>query len=194
MDLLDIIAIAVALAMDAFAVAIATGVRLKRVSFRQFFRLAWHFGLFQALMPVIGWAAGLSVRPAIERFGHWVAFGLLAYVGIHMILEAFRQQAGAEPGKDPTRGLTLVMLSVATSIDALAVGLTISLLQISIWTPALIIGVVAGGFTVLGLYLGKSVGAAERLSPIAGSIGGVVLLGIAVKTLSDHRVFHKFFF
>ena len=194
MGFLNIVAIAVALAMDAFAVAIATGVRLKRVSFRQFFRLAWHFGLFQALMPVIGWAAGLTVRPAIERFGHWVAFGLLAFVGLHMIWEAFKLEKDAAQRKDPTRGLTLVMLSVATSIDALAVGLTISLLQISIWTPALIIGVVAGGFTVLGLYLGKSVGAAERLSPIAGSIGGVVLLGIAVKTLSDHRVFHKFFF
>ncbi len=179
--------------MDAFAVAIAAGVRLKRVSFRQFFRLAWHFGLFQALMPVIGWAAGLTVRPAIERYGHWLAFGLLAYVGIHMILDAFKRKDDSVQRKDPTRGLTLVMLSVATSIDALAVGLTISLLQISIWTPALIIGAVAGVFTLLGLYLGKSVGSAERLSPIAEVIGGLVLLGIAFKILIENQAWQVVF-
>ena len=193
MTYLNIVAIAVALAMDAFAVAIASGVRLKRVSFRQFFRLAWHFGLFQAMMPVIGWAAGLTVRDAIERFGHWVAFGLLVYVGANMIREAFKLEDDARRHKDPTRGLTLVMLSVATSIDALAVGLTISMLKVSIWTPALIIGLVAGVVTILGLYLGKSVGSAERLSPIAEVLGGVVLLGIALKIMIEHRALQTLF-
>jgi putative Mn2+ efflux pump MntP len=187
MTFVNILAIALALAMDAFAVAIASGVRLKRVSLRQFFRLAWHFGLFQALMPIVGWSAGLTVRDTIERFGHWVAFGLLVYVGLNMIREAFKLEEDARQHKDPTRGLTLVMLSVATSIDALAVGLTISMLKVSIWTPALIIGLVAGLFTVLGLYLGKSVGSAERLSPIAEILGGVVLLVIAAKILIEHR-------
>lgn len=187
MTFVNILAIALALAMDAFAVAIASGVRLKRVSLRQFFRLAWHFGLFQALMPIVGWSAGLTVRDTIERFGHWVAFGLLVYVGLNMIREAFKLEEDARRHKDPTRGLTLVMLSVATSIDALAVGLTISMLKVSIWTPALIIGLVAGLFTVLGLYLGKSVGSAERLSPIAEILGGVVLLVIAAKILIEHR-------
>ncbi len=189
----NMIAIAVALAMDAFAVAIATGVRLKQVSLRQFFRLAWHFGLFQALLPIIGWSAGLNVRAAIERFGHWVAFGLLAYVGLHMIREAFKLEKDARRHKDPTRGLTLVMLSLSTSIDALAVGLTLSMLQVSIWIPALVIGLVAGLFTVLGLYLGKSVGSAERLSPIAEVLGGVVLLVIAAKILIEHRALDVFF-
>ena len=187
MTFVNMLAIAVALAMDAFAVAIASGVRLKRVSFRQFFRLAWHFGLFQALMPIIGWSAGLTVRDTIERFGHWVAFALLVFVGLNMIREAFKLEADARRHKDPTRGLTLVMLSVATSIDALAVGLTISMLKVSIWTPALIIGMVAGLFTVLGLFLGKSVGSAERLSPIAEILGGIVLLVIAAKILIEHR-------
>jgi putative Mn2+ efflux pump MntP len=190
---LNIFAIAVALAMDAFAVAIATGVRLKRVSFRQFFRLAWHFGFFQAMMPVIGWAAGLTVRNAIERFDHWVAFGLLAYVGVNMIHGAFKLEDDARRHRDPTRGLTLVMLSVATSIDALAVGLTISMLKISIWTPALVIGLVAGLFTIIGLYFGKSVGSAERLSPIAEVLGGLVLLGIAVKILVEHQALQTLF-
>jgi putative Mn2+ efflux pump MntP len=193
MTFLNIVAIAVALAMDAFAVAIASGVRLKRVSFRQFFRLAWHFGLFQAMMPVIGWTAGLTVRDTIERFGHWVAAGLLAYVALNMIREAFKLEEDARQQKDPTRGLTLVMLSVATSIDALAVGLTISMLKVSIWTPALVIGLVAGLFTVIGLYLGKSVGSAERLSPIAEVLGGVVLLGIAIKILIENRALQALF-
>lgn len=187
MDLLNIIALAIALAMDAFAVAIATGVRLKRVSLRQFFRLAWHFGLFQAMMPVMGWAAGLTVRARIERYDHWIAFGLLAFVGINMIREAFKMEEDARQKQDPTRGLTLVMLSVATSIDALAVGLTISMLQVSIWFPALVIGLVAGVFTVVGLQLGKSVGSAERLSPIAEVLGGIVLLGIGLKILIEHK-------
>jgi putative Mn2+ efflux pump MntP len=187
MDLLNIIALAIALAMDAFAVAIATGVRLKRVSLRQFFRLAWHFGLFQAMMPVMGWAAGLTVRARIERYDHWIAFGLLAFVGINMIREAFKMEEDARQKHDPTRGLTLVMLSVATSIDALAVGLTISMLKVSIWFPALVIGLVAGFFTVVGLQLGKSVGSAERLSPVAEVLGGVVLLGIGVKILIEHK-------
>ena len=187
MSLLNIIAIAVALAMDAFAVAIATGVRLKRVSLRQFFRLAWHFGLFQAMMPIIGWSAGLTVRGSIERYDHWIAFGLLSFVGINMIREAFKLEEDARKKRDPTRGLTLVMLSVATSIDALAVGLTISMLKVAIWFPALVIGLVAGAFTVVGLHLGKSVGSAERLSPVAEVLGGLVLLGIGVNILVEHQ-------
>jgi manganese efflux pump family protein len=187
MTLLNIIAIAIALAMDAFAVAIATGVRLKRVSLRQFFRLSFHFGLFQAMMPIIGWAAGLTVRESIERYDHWIAFGLLTFVGVNMIREAFKMEEDAREKHDPTRGLTLVMLSVATSIDALAVGLTISMLRVAIWLPALVIGLVAGAFTVVGLHLGKSVGAAERLSPMAEVLGGVVLLAIGLKILIEHK-------
>lgn len=193
MSFWNIMAIAIALAMDAFAVAIATGVRLKRVSLRQFFRLAWHFGLFQAMMPVMGWAAGLTVRDEIERFDHWVAFALLLFVGLNMIREAFKLEEDARVKHDPTRGLTLVMLSLATSIDALAVGLTISMLQVAIWFPALVIGVVAGGFTVAGLHLGKSVGAAERWSPAAEAIGGVLLIGIGIKILFEHGAFAGLF-
>lgn len=193
MSFLNIIAIAVALAMDAFAVAIATGVRLKRVSLRQFFRLAWHFGLFQAMMPIIGWTAGLTVQDEIERYDHWIAFGLLCFVGVKMIRESFKLEADAREGHDPTRGLTLVMLSVATSIDALAVGLTIAMLQVGIWLPALVIGLVAGAFTVVGLHLGKAVGSAERLSPLAGMMGGVVLIGIGIKILVEHKALALWF-
>jgi len=186
MHFINICAIAVALAMDAFAVSIATGVSLKDVSFRQTFRLSWHFGLFQALMPVIGWSAGFSIHIYIERYDHWVAFGLLSFVGVNMIREALKHDKRREQKKDPTKGMTLVILSVATSIDALAVGLSISMLSVSIWTPALIIGVVAGMFTIIGLQIGKRIGAATRLSLYAESIGGMVLIVIGLNILYEH--------
>jgi putative Mn2+ efflux pump MntP len=188
---LDILALAVALAMDALAVALATGVALKRVSRRQTFRLAWHFGLFQALMPIIGWALGLSVRSAIERFDHWIAFALLAFIGAKMIREAFALTEEAERA-DPTRGWSLVMLSVATSIDALAVGLSMSMLGLSIWTPAAVIGLVCLLFTAAGLHLGRFVGNAARLSFAAEILGGVVLIAIGLNILRDHGVFSGF--
>ena len=112
MEFIKILAIAVALAMDAFAVSIATGVNLKNLNSRQIFRLSWHFGLFQALMTIIGWSAGLSIRCYIEQYDHWIAFGLLTVVGAHMIKEAFQDGKAEKQIKDYTKGMTLVMLSV----------------------------------------------------------------------------------
>jgi len=172
--------------MDAFAVSIAAGVALKSVSARQTFRLAWHFGLFQALMPVIGWSAGLTVRVHIEAYDHWVAFALLVFVAQGMLRSAFKADQDEGCAKDPTKGLTMVMLSVATSIDALAVGLSLSMINISIWTPALIIGLVAGGFTTAGMHLGKLIGGLPRLSRWAEMTGGIVLLAIGVNILREH--------
>jgi putative Mn2+ efflux pump MntP len=192
-EFIKIIAIAVALAMDAFAVSIATGVNLKNLDSRQMFRLSWHFGLFQALMPIIGWSAGLSIRHYIEHYAHWIAFGLLAFVGVHMIKEAFQDDKAEKPIKDYTKGMTLVMLSVATSIDALAVGFGLSMLKISIWMPALIIGIVAGTFTLIGMRIGERISAAERLSLYAETIGGIVLISIGLNILYEHGVFSTFF-
>ncbi len=186
MQLVNILAIAVALAMDAFAVSVATGATLKQISGRQTFRLSWHFGLFQAMMPVIGWSAGLSVRGLIEAYDHWVAFGLLTFVGLNMIREAFRASGPDEKKKDPTKGISLVMLSVATSIDALAVGLSISVLNVAIWTPAIITGLVAGLFTMVGIHLGNRLSSGTRLSRYSGVIGGIILLAIGVNILLDH--------
>ena len=133
MHILTTLGIAVALAMDAFAVAIATGVSLKQVSGRQTFRLSWHFGLFQAMMPVIGWGLGASIQEYVAAYAHWVAFFMLALVGSNMLKEAIMTDEDEEqvgPPKDATRGMTMVMLSIATSIDALAVGLSMSMLQV----------------------------------------------------------------
>ena len=161
----ELLALAVALAMDAFAVAVATGATLREVSGRQTFRLAYHFGLFQALMPVLGWAAGRTFSKSIEAFDHWAAFGLLAFIGGKMIWESFRPE-GTREGRDPTRGATLVLLSLATSMDALAVGLSLSLLGVSILWPACVIGAVCAAFTAGGLHSDAS-----RAGP-SGSGGG----------------------
>lgn len=182
----ELITIAIALAMDAFAVAIATGVALKAVSKRQTFRLAWHFGLFQALMPIIGWYLGSTVRSYIENYAHWVAFALLGYIGYKMIKEAFEEDDGSKG--DPTRGMSLIILSVATSIDALAVGLSLSMLGISVWWPAFVIGIVALVFTTFGLHFGKTVARADRIGKYAELLGGVVLICIGIKILWEHGV------
>ncbi|MFC1830332.1 manganese efflux pump MntP family protein, partial [Thermodesulfobacteriota bacterium] len=136
--------------------------------------------------PVIGWAAGLSVRVYIEQFDHWVAFGLLAFVGGNMIRGAFQNDEDDKEPKDPTRGMTLVMLSVATSIDALAVGLSLSILNVSIWAPALVIGIVAGTFTIIGLQIGRRIGSLTRLRHYVEAMGGIVLVVIGIKILHEH--------
>ncbi|MBW2193619.1 MAG: manganese efflux pump [Deltaproteobacteria bacterium] len=179
--------------MDAFAVAIAAGVTLKKISFRQHFRLAWHFGFFQAMMPVLGWWAGLYVRGWVEDFDHWVAFGLLAFVAQGMLRAAFEKEKPEEDRKDPTKGVTMVMLSVATSIDALAVGLSLSMIDVSIWMPAIIIGIVAAAFTTVGMHVGKGIGSATRLSHYAEGIGGCVLLLIGLNILREHGILEFLF-
>jgi putative Mn2+ efflux pump MntP len=185
----EIIAVAFALAMDAFAVSVAAGVTLGRVSGRQTFRLSWHFGLFQALMPIIGWAAGLTVQELIESFDHWVAFSLLVIIGGRMIVGAIRDEDEQVKNAEPTKGWSLVVLSVATSIDALAVGLSLAMLRVAVWFPALVIGLVAGVFTAGGLHLGGYVGRRLRVARYAGLAGGVVLLIIGGRILRDHGVF-----
>jgi putative Mn2+ efflux pump MntP len=189
----NIAAIAVALAMDAFAVAVAAGVALRKISFRQNFRLAWHFGLFQAMMPVIGWSAGLTVRDMISRYDHWIAFALLLFVAQGMLREALKKEEGRETNKDPTKGLTMVMLSVATSLDALAVGFSLSMINVSIWTPAVVIGVVACIFTTAGMHLGKRIAGVARVGRWADGLGAAVLLLIGINILRDHGVFAGLF-
>lgn len=185
MDSLTLLGIAVALAMDAFAVALAAGMTLNPITGRHLFRLGFHFGLFQAGMPVIGWLAGLTIQKWIASYDHWIAFVLLAFVGGKMIHEAMQQRED-RPEKDATRGWTLVMLSLATSIDALAVGLSLAMLGVSIWLPAGVIGLVCGVLTVTGMLLGRRVGT------LWGSrveiLGGLILIAIGGKIVLEHTV------
>lgn len=179
-----ILGIAVGLAMDACAVSIAASVMLRRVSPRQVFRFAWHFGLFQALMPVLGWLAGAKVSSYIAHWDHWIAFILLAGIGTKAIVEALRAGDDDSERSDPTRGLRMVTLSIATSIDACAVGLSFAMLDVVIWYPAAIIGVVTAILTTLCMVFGARIGA--RFGKRMEVIGGLVLIGIGVKILLSH--------
>jgi putative Mn2+ efflux pump MntP len=186
---LNVVAIAVALAMDAFAVAIATGIKLGKIDWRQNFRLAWHFGFFQAAMPVLGWAAGLTIRNQIARYNHWIAFALLVWIAQGMLREGFRQDESEVVPKDPTKGATMVMLSLATSLDALAVGFSLSMIKVSIWYPTLAIGVVAAIFTTIGMRLGTRLSKATLIRRYADCAGGLVLLAIGLNILYEHGTF-----
>ncbi len=186
MDLIVLFGIAIGLAMDAFAVSIAVSVALGGTSRRQTFRLAWHFGLFQALMPIIGWVAGRSVRPLIESWDHWLAFTLLTVVGGRMIYEALRSDGHDARRSDPTRGWSLVVLSVATSIDALAIGLSFAALGVEVWFPAAVIGLTAGTLTLFGTLGGTTLGI--RFGSRMAVVGGLLLIVIGVWIVYRHLV------
>lgn len=180
-----ILGIALALAMDAFAVSIGLGLSLNPATAGQTLRPAVSFGLFQFVMPIAGWAAGESVVGYIERYDHWVAFALLFGVAGHMILGSFQcKKEGGEKKNDPTKGLSLLVLSVATSLDALAVGLSLAALHVAILFPAAVIGIVAFALTIAGVKLGPLFGrAAGKRAELAG---GIVLILIGIKILIDH--------
>lgn len=184
MTIFTILALAFGLAMDAFAVAISAGIVLPELSFRRIFRLSWHFGLFQFLMPVLGWLAGLTIQDFVSSFAAWIAFGLLGWVGGKMIYESCRPVPDHDPAafRDPTRGFSLVVLSIATSIDALAVGMSLAMVDITIWFASIVIGITAGIMTIIGMFVGKKLGAlfGRRME----LIGGLILIGIGLKILA----------
>lgn len=188
MGWITLLGIAVALAMDAFAVALGAGLNLERMTGRHLFRLSFHFGLFQALMPVVGWVAGLTVQRWIAAYDSWIAFALLVFVGGKMVREALREHEEDRVRADPTRGMNLVLLSLATSIDALAVGLSLAMLKVGIWIPALVIGLVAGALTVAGMCLGRRLGAAWGKK--VEILGGLVLIAIGLKILLENVLLH----
>jgi putative Mn2+ efflux pump MntP len=185
LDPFTLLGTAMALAMDAFAVAVAISASLPRLTGRHVFRLAWHFGLFQALMPVAGWFGGRALSSFIAPIDHWVAFGLLFFLGVRMIKESFSGKDGKKDD-DPTRGWSLVILSIATSLDALAVGVSVGLLRFSIWVPAVVIGVVTILLTVLATQLGRTAG--HYLGKWAERVGGLVLMAIGTRILMAHLV------
>ncbi|MDO9578187.1 MAG: manganese efflux pump MntP family protein [Candidatus Cloacimonadales bacterium] len=186
MDFITILLIAVGLAMDAFAVSIASGVTLKCFQFRPAFRIALFFGGFQAVMPALGWLAGSGFKKYIESYDHWVAFVLLAFIGSKMIYESFEIKK-TESRFNPNKLATVFILAIATSIDALAVGLSFSVLQVQIITPAVIIGIVTFLLSLAGVYIGGKFGSIfENKIEL---MGGLVLIGIGLKILFEHLLF-----
>ena len=183
MSLIEIIFIAIGLSLDAFAVALCVGSSGASSSRRDVFRLSFHFGLFQFMMPLIGWYFGTWIAQLVAHYDHWVAFMLLAIVGGRMIKEGTNPEPKAII-HNPTKGLSLVLLSLATSIDALAVGFSLAILHITIFTPSVLIGCITASFTFAGMKLGN------KLSASYGSkmeiIGGIVLILIGLKVLLEH--------
>jgi putative Mn2+ efflux pump MntP len=185
MSLLLVLPIALGLAMDAFAVSVGVSVGRGGLSGLQAFRLAASFGIFQFIMPILGWLTGQTVLDIIKSVDHWVAFGLLLLIGAKMIYESFKgKEESTKSDGDPTKGIILVVLSVATSIDALAVGLSFAALEQSILLPSILIGVVAFLMTVAGTKIGPVIGG--RMGKRAELIGGIILILIGVKILADH--------
>jgi len=168
--------VSIGLGADAFSVALGVGARW--AGRRQVFRLVFHCGLFQLLMPLAGWGAGGVVLGPARACGPWIAAAILAIVGARMVHESF---AGKERprGADPTRGWSLVGLSVATSLDALAVGVGLAAVESPIFPAALVIGVVAGLMTLVGMRLGRRIGV--WIGRRAELLGGLVLIGLAVR-------------
>lgn len=187
--MLTYLLVAFALAMDAFAVSVSSGVCIKDIRPAIALRAAFFFGLFQFLMPVAGWLLGGAFRGMIQGWDHWLALGLLAFIGGRMIREAWKKRNPSYcPDPDEAQGImdlrTLTVLAVATSLDALAVGLSYSVLGDPILEPAALIGVVTFALCVVGIEFGKKLGAAFEFK--AEIAGGVVLVLIGLKIAAEH--------
>ena len=183
MPLVETLFLAIGLAMDAFAVSLGIGTTRWGHGPRPLFRLSFHFGLFQFLMPILGWAAGSQVAPLVTAVDHWIALALLTLVGGRMIRSAVWPEVSSYL-VDPSRGWSLVMLSVATSIDAFAVGLTLSMLDVEILYPSVVIGVVTATLSLAGLLVGHRLSA--RFGRTMEALGGTVLIAIGVRIVIQH--------
>ena len=186
MELITIIVIAVGLAMDAFVVSIVSGGAYRQLHVKHALRMALFFGAFQAFMPLIGSLAGLSVKDYITDYDHWITFALLAAVGSKMIYESFKIKS-VEENLDPSNVFVLLVLSVATSIDALAIGITLSLITSSIIVAVTIIGLITFALSYAGVLIGKRFG--HFFENRIEALGGFVLIGIGVKILFEHLLF-----
>lgn len=186
MELITIVVIAVGLAMDAFVVSIVCGGKYRQLHVKHALRMAIFFGAFQAFMPLIGSLAGLSFKEYIQSFEHWVAFVLLAAVGGKMVYESFKIKS-IEENPDPSNIFVLLILSVATSIDALAIGITLSLITSSITLAVIIIGLITFALSYAGVVIGKRFG--HFFENRIEALGGLILIGIGVKILYEHLLF-----
>ena len=187
MNQIEIWLLAVSLAMDCFSVSITSGIILRRVIWKTFLTIAFFFGLFQAVMPIIGWFAASRVHHLIENFDHWIAFGLLFVLGVRMIKESLDDDE-ENHHFNPTRLLVVLTLAVATSIDALAVGISFACTGMTTWqsifSPIVIIGIVSFIFSIIGCLIGVYFG--KRVNLRAELWAGIILIGIGVKILIEH--------
>lgn len=186
MGLLTIIIIAIGLAMDSFAVSIASGVILKKVKWNEGILIGFFMGGFQALMTFIGYMLGSSFKGYIEIWDHWIAFGLLLFLGGKMIIEGLKHESDRD--FCPTKIAVLSLLALATSIDALAVGISFAFLLENVVPAAIIIGGITFAFSVAGVIIGARFSNFRKFR--VEIIGGIILIGIGIKILIEHAVLH----
>lgn len=172
--------------MDAFAVSVSSGISIQNVRVRDALLIAAAFGFFQCMMPIAGWALGFSVQSLVSMWDHWIAFGLLALIGGKMIYESFQLDTDSKPS-DPRKLGVLLLLAIATSIDALATGLSFAFLNVTIITPSIIIGCVTFLISLVGVLIGKKIG--HFFEKKIEIIGGLILIGIGLKILVQHLFF-----
>lgn len=182
MGTVEILLISIGLAMDAFAVAICKGLAMKKMEWKKAIIIGLYFGFFQACMPLLGYFLGSKFETIIEKIDHWIAFILLTAVGINMIKEAFDKDN--DDNNDLIDFKTMVVLAIATSIDALAVGITFACLKTEILIPALYIGIITFALSVIGVKIGNKFG--EKYKSKAVIVGGLILILIGLKTLLEH--------
>jgi len=176
-------ALAVSLAMDCFAVSLGIGASPLPTTSRRIFRIAFHFGLFQFLMTFLGWLLGSTIVSLISSFDHWIALLILGWVGVRMIRSGLSHEVEVQRD-DPSRGGTLIMLSLATSLDALGVGLSLALLKVNIFSASLWIGLASLSFSILGLLVGNRI--SQRFGKSVEVLGGVVLIFIGLRIVLAH--------
>ena len=182
MSFVELLLIAIGLSMDAFSVSICKGLTTKKFSWRMALVCGLWFGFFQALMPIIGYFLGSQFQEMIEAYDHWIAFGLLFLIGANMIREAVW---GKEESQDGSLGFkTMLLLAIATSIDALAVGVSFACIRVKLWSSVIVIGLTTFAFSVLGVKIGNVFGSKYEKS--AGIIGGIILILIGLKILLEH--------
>lgn len=185
MSYISVLLIAFGLAMDSFAVSLSVGGLPQVVGIRPKARLAFHFGIFQSLMTLLGYLLGSTLLPLIAPIDHWIAFALLAFVGSRMIYSAISSESVSYTS-NPCKGAMMVMLSVATSIDALAVGLTFAMLGATLITPVIVIGLIAFGLSGIGMLIGTGLG--NAFGKKMELTGGILLIGIGIRIVTTHII------
>lgn len=184
MGLVEIILIAIGLAMDAFAVAICKGLSMKKMDWKKAIIIGLYFGIFQAGMPIIGYLLGVGFEESIKFIDHWVAFVLLAFIGGNMIKESLSKDKDEEESNDNVDFKTMVILAVATSIDALAVGVTFAFLNVNLILSVSVIGILTAIISIIGVKIGNVFG--DKYESKAEFAGGIILIFIGLKILLEH--------
>lgn len=183
MDFIWIFVIALGLSADSFAVSITSGLILNKIDFRDASKIAFSLGFFQALMPTLGWLIGVKIQKYIESFDHWIAFGLLTIIGVKMILESLKSDE-EDRNFNPLNPKILLMMSLATSIDALVVGISFAFIEYNWFLSAFIIGAVTFIISMLGILFGKKMG--SRFGSKMEIVGGIILIFIGIRILFEH--------